>query len=58
MLDEWVKILVAFVGGRRDYDFGTKAINELKVLTNNMEIRVERDEKYAELRDLGAVFSQ
>lgn len=58
MMDEWVKILVAFVGANPNFDFGTKKIDDLKVLTNTMGIRVERDDRYKELRDLGAIFSQ
>lgn len=58
MMDEWAKILVAFVGGNPDFDFGTKKIDDLKVLTNTMGIKVEKDVRYKELRDLGAIFSQ
>lgn len=58
MMDEWIKILVAFVGGNDGFDYGTKSIDELKVLTAKREIKVEKDLRYHELRDLGAIFSQ
>ncbi|KAG8420756.1 hypothetical protein J3458_002687 [Metarhizium acridum] len=58
MLDAWVKILVAFVGGDEDFDFGTRTIDEVKVLTSNRNITIEKDVRYSELRELGATFSQ
>lgn len=58
MLDTWVKILVAFVGGDEDFDFGTRTIDEVKVLTSKMDVAIERDARYSELRELGAIFSQ
>ncbi|EFZ03017.1 carboxylesterase/lipase domain protein [Metarhizium robertsii] len=58
MLDTWVKILVAFVGGDEDFDFGTRTIDEVKVLTSKMDVAIEKDARYNELRELGAIFSQ
>ncbi|KAH0592042.1 hypothetical protein MHUMG1_10253 [Metarhizium humberi] len=58
MLDTWVKILVAFVGGGEDFDFGTRTIDEVKVLTSKMDVAIEKDARYNELRELGAIFSQ
>ncbi|KHN93994.1 Carboxylesterase, type B [Metarhizium album ARSEF 1941] len=58
MLDAWVKILVAFVGGDDDFDFGTRTMDEVKVQTKNGDIKVEKDTRYDELGRLGAMFSQ
>ncbi|TWU71203.1 hypothetical protein ED733_002514 [Metarhizium rileyi] len=58
MLDRWIKILVAFVNGEQSFDLGTNAIDELKVLTAEMDVRIEKDARYNELCTLGAIFSQ
>ncbi|KAK2609363.1 hypothetical protein QQS21_002144 [Conoideocrella luteorostrata] len=58
MMTEWIQILVAFVNGEEGFDFGTRNIDDVKVLTDQKTIVVEKDARYDELRNLGEVFSK
>lgn len=56
-MDEWIKILVAFVHGEEAYEFGTKKVSEMKVATPEGKIEVRQDERWEDLTMSGAVFA-
>jgi uncharacterized protein YaiE (UPF0345 family) len=56
-MHDWIQILVAFVQGDETYEFGTKDIKEMKVITPQGQIEVQRDERWNELVELGKAFA-
>lgn len=53
----WISDLTAFVQNDERYTYGTKAIDEFKVVTSEGRIIVQRDERWNELLGLAAVFA-
>lgn len=56
-MDEWIKILVAFVQNDRSYSFGTKSLDEMKVATPSATVEVQRDSRWQDLVRLGEIFA-
>lgn len=56
-MEEWIQILVAFVKDDRDFEFGTKTIEEMKVATPTGTIEVQQDDRWDELVRIGDIFS-
>ena len=54
---EWIRVLAAFVSGDNLYDFGTKSIEDIKVITPDGNIGVRSDERWEELIEIGKFFS-
>lgn len=57
-MDEWIKILVAFVKDDSSYRFGTKTEKDLKVAMPKAEIDMLVDERWDELVRLGEIFGK
>ncbi|KAK9417605.1 putative Carboxylic ester hydrolase [Seiridium unicorne] len=57
LMQEWIGLLVAFAHDDRSYDFGTRAINEIKVVTSEDVIEVQKDDKRDHLIKLSDVFA-
>jgi uncharacterized protein YaiE (UPF0345 family) len=56
-MQDWIQILVAFVQGDASYEFGTKSIEDMKVVTPQAAIEVQKDERWDDLLELGRVFA-
>lgn len=56
-MEDWIQILVAFVNDDSNYNFGTKLIEEMKVMTPEGAIEVRPDERWSELVNLGIIFA-
>jgi carboxylesterase type B len=57
LMQDWIKILVAFVRDDRDFSPGTTVTSEMIVATPRGTVEVCRDERWEELLDIGAVFA-
>ncbi|KAH7165431.1 Alpha/Beta hydrolase protein [Dactylonectria macrodidyma] len=57
LMKEWIEILVAFVNHCEEYDFGTRKLDEMKVVTSQAKIEVEKDERWDEILRIGKVFA-
>jgi hypothetical protein len=57
LMRDWVQDLAAFVSGGEDYSYGTNAIDEFKVATQEGEVEIQRDERWNELLKLADVFA-
>lgn len=57
LMKDWIKILVAFVNNDTEYDFGTKAVQELKIATPEGTIEVQPDLRWDRLIAIGKVFA-
>ena len=57
LMKEWIEQLGAFVRNDKDYDYGTRKSEELKIVTPNQEIKVQQDEQWQRLVELGRIFS-
>ncbi|KAL1859763.1 hypothetical protein VTK73DRAFT_7459 [Phialemonium thermophilum] len=57
LMDEWIKILVAFVQDDEAYDFGTTSVAEWKVATPQATVEIQRDAGWEDLTRLGDVFA-
>ncbi|KAF2163797.1 hypothetical protein M409DRAFT_25978 [Zasmidium cellare ATCC 36951] len=57
LMEEWIEILVAFVHGDEEYEFGTKRVDEVKVATPEKKIEIWKDERWEDLSKLGGVFA-
>ena len=57
LMDEWIKILVAFVNNDKSYDFGTRSVNDMKVASSDATVKVETDVQWETLAGLGDVFA-
>lgn len=56
-MKEWIGILIAFVHNDQSYDFGTRAIDEMKVMTSDDRIEIQKDERFKRLVRLSNVFA-
>lgn len=54
---EWIDILIAFAHDDRRYDFGTASIDEMKVVTSQDVIEIQKDDKWHHLVELSEVFA-
>lgn len=54
---DWIQILLAFMHDDTTFQLGTKEIDDVKVLTADKQIVVQKDARYAELKNLGKIFS-
>ncbi|KAG4433085.1 hypothetical protein IFR05_011425 [Cadophora sp. M221] len=57
LMEYWVKDLVAFVNNDQEYSYGTTKIDQLKVMTPEKEIEVQKDTRWTELLRLADHFS-
>lgn len=57
LMEEWLDILIAFAHDDRKYDFGTRAIDEFKVVTSDNVIEIQQDTKWAHLVKLSEIFA-
>lgn len=56
-MEEWIQPFVAFVNDNQGYDYGTRAVDEMKVATPQGHIEIDKDERWASLVRLGEVFA-
>jgi uncharacterized protein YaiE (UPF0345 family) len=56
-MKDWIGILVAFVNGDREYDFGTTRVEELKTVIPAGTIEIRPDSRWEELIDIGKMFA-
>ncbi|KAJ4156511.1 hypothetical protein NW754_008145 [Fusarium falciforme] len=56
-MTDWIRILVAFVNNDETYDYGTKTVQEMKVITPEGTIEVQKDQRWDELVRIGNIFS-
>ncbi|KAK1984758.1 Alpha/Beta hydrolase protein [Colletotrichum cereale] len=57
LMKNWIQILVAFVNNSETYNFGTKSIEEMKVMTPEGTIEIRQDERWNELVNLGKILA-
>lgn len=57
LMEDWIELLVAFVNNDQTYDFGTNAIDEMKVASPEGKIETRKDERWDSLVKLGEVFA-
>ncbi|KAF2020213.1 alpha/beta-hydrolase [Aaosphaeria arxii CBS 175.79] len=57
LMEDWIQILCAFVNDDGSYDFGTKSVRDMKVITPAGDIVVREDERWDELIEIGGIFS-
>lgn len=57
LMEGWIEAFVAFVNDDRDFEFGTRAIDELRVATPQGKIEIQKDVRWNELIKLGEVFA-
>ncbi|GKT47515.1 putative ethanolamine kinase [Colletotrichum spaethianum] len=57
LMKDWIQILVAFVNNSDTYDFGTKTVQQMKVMTPEGTIEIRADERWDELVKLGKIFA-
>ncbi|KAI1876721.1 uncharacterized protein JN550_000793 [Neoarthrinium moseri] len=57
LMQEWIDMLRAFVHDDQAYDLGTRAIDEMKVVTSENVIEVQKDKRWPQLVRLGEVFA-
>lgn len=57
-MDDWIKILVAFVKVDTSYEHGTKSENEMKMATPEAKIEIRPDSRWDELVRLGELFGK
>lgn len=57
LMQEWIDILIAFAHDHQAYDFGTRSIDEMKVVTAQDVIEIQKDEKWDHLVKLSEVFA-
>ncbi|KAJ4191883.1 hypothetical protein NW767_010790 [Fusarium falciforme] len=58
MMSEWIGNLVAFVQNDKEFDFGTRQIEQHKIVSPDMKIEVVTDGGFKELSALGSDFAQ
>lgn len=56
-MQDWIQILIAFVNDDEDYEFGTKAVDEMRLATPQATIEVQQDKRWHELVRIGEVFA-
>lgn len=57
-LDDWIKILVAFVKDDKTNTYGTKTLTEMMVATPEASIEIQPDPRWDELVRLGDIFGK
>jgi hypothetical protein len=57
LMEEWIDILIAFAHDDRKYDFGTRSIKEIKVVTASDRIEIVQDDEWDHLVKLSEVFA-
>lgn len=57
LMEDWIKILVSFVQGDQEYEFGTKSVSDMVVATPQGQIAVQKDERWDELLETSDVFA-
>jgi hypothetical protein len=48
-MQEWINILIAFAHDDQSYDFGTRDINEMNVVTSEDVIEIQKDDRWDHL---------
>ena len=56
-MELWIQQFIAFVNDNQQYDFGTRAIDEMKVATPDGTIEIQNDQRWESLVRLGGVFA-
>lgn len=56
-MEDWIKILVAFVQDDDGFSLGTSTVQELKVATPEATVEVQPDERWDQLLEIGKVFA-
>lgn len=56
-MQDWNQVLCAFVKGDNAYDYGTQLVDDIKFITPEGIIRVQKDDRWEELIDIGRIFS-
>ncbi|GLI76984.1 hypothetical protein PoHVEF18_005266 [Penicillium ochrochloron] len=57
LMEDWIEQFVAFVKDNQGYEFGTRAIDEIKVATPDGTIEIQKDQRWESLVKLGDVFA-
>jgi uncharacterized protein YaiE (UPF0345 family) len=57
LMNDWIEQFVAFVNDIQEFEFGTRAIDEMKVATPNGTIEIQKDQRWESLVKLGDVFA-
>ncbi|KAL4749990.1 hypothetical protein BDW72DRAFT_194348 [Aspergillus terricola var. indicus] len=58
LMEDWIENLVAFVNNDTSFAFGTKTVQEMKVVSREGVIEVKNDERWEELLRIGEMFAQ
>ncbi|KAL4972738.1 Alpha/Beta hydrolase protein [Aspergillus desertorum] len=58
LMEEWIKNLVAFVNDDASFEFGTRTVQEMKVVSPEGVIEIENDERWEELLRIGEILAQ
>ncbi|OKO95914.1 hypothetical protein PENSUB_10935 [Penicillium subrubescens] len=53
LMDKWIKQFVAFVNNNQDYEFSTRAIDEMKVATPDGTLEIQNDQRFGEPGRIG-----
>lgn len=56
-MERWIEALVAFVNDDKGFEFGTTAIDEMRVATPECKIEVQKDLRWESLVKLGETFA-
>ena len=56
-MTDWIRILVAFVNDDETYEYGTNTVQEMKVITPEGTIEIQKDQRWDELVRIGNIFS-
>lgn len=56
-MENWIRVLVAFVNDEESFDFGTRTVQEMRVATPQATIEVQKDQRWDELLQIGDIFS-
>lgn len=57
LMERWIADLVAFVRNEKDYVYGISRADEVKVMTSDGAIKIEKDVRWQELLTVAGVFS-
>ncbi|KAL4814269.1 Alpha/Beta hydrolase protein [Aspergillus spinulosporus] len=58
LMEDWIENLVAFVNDDTSFAFGTKTVQEMKVVSPEGMIEIKNDERWEELLRVGKIFAQ
>ena len=56
-MQEWIDSLIAFAHDDRSYDFGTRSIDEMRVVTADDVIEIQKDERFGAFVELSSIFA-